>query len=161
MVLGDQLSTGIAALSDIDPPHDVVLMAEVMAEYMSVRVAMVTRAEKVLAFMPWSAVMTQKSSSAIAPASSGALIDNVLCGSAAASAGAALLTGTTATAAGTTSSTLDFSSLATFDLRLDHARRRVALVAILRRLRIRARRGLIGVPMKNGAAAASERNETQ
>jgi deoxyribodipyrimidine photolyase-related protein len=32
VVLGDQLSTGIAALSDIDPPHDVVLMAEVMAE---------------------------------------------------------------------------------------------------------------------------------
>jgi deoxyribodipyrimidine photolyase-related protein len=37
VVLGDQLSTSIAALSDIDPAHDVVLMAEVMGECTYVR----------------------------------------------------------------------------------------------------------------------------
>jgi len=37
VVLGDQLSRGIAALRDLDPAHDVVLMAEVRAECTYVR----------------------------------------------------------------------------------------------------------------------------
>ena len=37
MVLGDQLSPGLSALSDLDPAHDVVLMAEVAAECTYVR----------------------------------------------------------------------------------------------------------------------------
>jgi deoxyribodipyrimidine photolyase-related protein len=37
VVLGDQVSHGLSALEDIDPGHDVVLMAEVMAECTYVR----------------------------------------------------------------------------------------------------------------------------
>ena len=37
MILGDQLSPGLSALSDLDPAHDVVLMAEVAAECTYVR----------------------------------------------------------------------------------------------------------------------------
>jgi len=55
LVLGDQLSRSLSGLAGLDKERDVVLMAEVIEEKKSERVATVTLAEKVEAFIPWSA----------------------------------------------------------------------------------------------------------